>query len=163
MKFATGTEFQKKVWKSLGKIPFGKTFTYQQIAQTVGTPQGFRAVGMANGANPVAILIPCHRVINASGHLGGYAGAWLYLRALERYSPARRFSERMAAPPPVSDRRLSDSLKNLNVEGLHQLSRDELNRLLDKIGAQGLGSLSPQERTFLSNFVPPDDRKRWTS
>lgn len=74
VKFETGTEFQKKVWKSLGKIPYGKTFTYQQIAQTVGTPQGFRAVGMANGANPVAILIPCHRVINASGHLGGYAG-----------------------------------------------------------------------------------------
>lgn len=70
----TGTDFQRGVWKSLARIPFGKTVTYQSIAETVGSPEGFRAVGMANGANPVAIVVPCHRVINANGHLGGYGG-----------------------------------------------------------------------------------------
>ncbi len=69
-----GTEFQRGVWKTLAKIPFGRTVTYQEIAKSVGSPEGFRAVGMANGANPIAIVVPCHRVINANGHLGGYGG-----------------------------------------------------------------------------------------
>lgn len=74
VKFESGTEFQQKVWKQLARIPFGKTKTYQEIAVAVGTPTAYRAVGLANGSNPVAIVVPCHRVINASGHLGGYAG-----------------------------------------------------------------------------------------
>lgn len=69
-----GTPFQQTVWKALQKISYGKTVSYQQIAASVGSPKGMRAVGGANGANPIMILIPCHRVIQANGKLGGYAG-----------------------------------------------------------------------------------------
>lgn len=69
-----GTEFQKKVWKALCTIPYGETRTYKQIAEQVGSPKGFRAVGMANHNNPVGIIVPCHRVVGADGSLTGYAG-----------------------------------------------------------------------------------------
>lgn len=68
-----GTEFQKKVWKEVSKIPFGKTKTYKEIALKIGDVKSVRAVGKANGANPVPIIIPCHRVIGANGSLTGYA------------------------------------------------------------------------------------------
>jgi methylated-DNA-[protein]-cysteine S-methyltransferase len=70
----TGTDFQKKVWKNLEKIPFGKTWSYQDLAKQVGNAGAVRAVGNANGKNPICIFIPCHRVIRASGELGGYSG-----------------------------------------------------------------------------------------
>ena len=69
-----GTPFQKRVWQALEAIPWGETRTYRDIAQAVDSPRGFRAVGMANHRNPISILIPCHRVINADGGLGGYGG-----------------------------------------------------------------------------------------
>lgn len=69
-----GTAFQKKVWSALCTIPYGQTRTYKDIAIAIGCPKGFRAVGLANNKNPIAILIPCHRVIGASGKLVGYAG-----------------------------------------------------------------------------------------
>lgn len=69
-----GTEFQKKCWQALLKIPYGKVRTYAQIAKSVGCPQGFRAVGMANHDNPVPIVVPCHRVLASDGTLGGYGG-----------------------------------------------------------------------------------------
>lgn len=69
-----GTEFQKKVWNELIKIPYGQTRSYKEIAESVGSPKGYRAVGMANHNNPIMIIIPCHRVINANGALGGYGG-----------------------------------------------------------------------------------------
>ncbi len=69
-----GTSFQNRVWNELLKIPFGQTRSYQQIAEAAGSPKGFRAVGGANNANNIAIMVPCHRVINATGKLGGYAG-----------------------------------------------------------------------------------------
>jgi methylated-DNA-[protein]-cysteine S-methyltransferase len=69
-----GTDFQKKVWKELAKIPFGKTWSYQELARRIGSPLAVRAVGTANAKNPVCIFIPCHRVIRLSGELGGYAG-----------------------------------------------------------------------------------------
>lgn len=69
-----GTDFQKRVWTELGKIPFGKTWSYQELARRVGSPGAVRAVGAANGRNPVCIFIPCHRVVRLSGDLGGYAG-----------------------------------------------------------------------------------------
>lgn len=68
-----GTEFQKKVWKEVSKIPFGKTKTYKKIALKVGDVKTIRAVGKANGANPIPIIIPCHRVIGADGSMTGYA------------------------------------------------------------------------------------------
>jgi methylated-DNA-[protein]-cysteine S-methyltransferase len=69
-----GTDFQKKCWQALLAIPYGETRTYAEIAKSVGRPQAFRAVGMANHWNPVAIIVPCHRVIETSGGLGGYGG-----------------------------------------------------------------------------------------
>jgi methylated-DNA-[protein]-cysteine S-methyltransferase len=69
-----GTEFQKKVWEALLTIPFGQTRSYQQIAQQIGHPKAMRAVGAANGKNPISIVVPCHRVIGANGKLTGFAG-----------------------------------------------------------------------------------------
>ena len=69
-----GTDFQKRVWKLLLDIPFGETRTYGDLARTLGNAGASQAVGAANGKNPVAIVVPCHRVIGASGHLTGYAG-----------------------------------------------------------------------------------------
>lgn len=69
-----GTEFQKKVWKELTKIPYGETRSYKQIAEGIGKPKASRAVGMANHNNPIAIIVPCHRVIGTNNKLVGYAG-----------------------------------------------------------------------------------------
>ncbi|MBR6388939.1 MAG: methylated-DNA--[Opitutales bacterium] len=69
-----GTEFQKRVWQNLLKIPYGKTATYKEIAIRSGNSRAVRAVGMANNRNPIAIIIPCHRVVSSGGRLGGYAG-----------------------------------------------------------------------------------------
>lgn len=70
----TGTDFQKRVWQMLSTIPFGSTWTYTELATKLGDPKLTRAVGTANGANPISIIVPCHRVIASSGHLTGYAG-----------------------------------------------------------------------------------------
>ncbi|MBX9670128.1 MAG: methylated-DNA--[protein]-cysteine S-methyltransferase [Candidatus Obscuribacterales bacterium] len=69
-----GTEFQKKVWTALLTIPYGKTKTYAEIALQIGNPKAVRAVGAANGKNPISIIAPCHRVIGSSGALTGFAG-----------------------------------------------------------------------------------------
>ena len=69
-----GTDFQRACWHALLAIPYGETRTYADIARAVGSPQGFRAVGMANNRNPVAIVVPCHRVIASDGTLCGYGG-----------------------------------------------------------------------------------------
>lgn len=69
-----GTEFQMRVWRALREIPYGETRSYGQIAAAVGNPKASRAVGMANNKNPIAVLIPCHRVIGADGSLTGYGG-----------------------------------------------------------------------------------------
>lgn len=70
----TGTDFQKQVWKALLAIPFGETRSYAQIARQVGRPAAVRAVGAANGRNPISIVAPCHRVIGTNGKLTGFAG-----------------------------------------------------------------------------------------
>jgi methylated-DNA-[protein]-cysteine S-methyltransferase len=69
-----GTAFQRRVWRALCDIPYGETLSYADLARRVGQPGAARAVGSANGANPVAIIVPCHRVIAADGTLGGYGG-----------------------------------------------------------------------------------------
>jgi membrane associated rhomboid family serine protease len=88
-------------------------------------------------------------------HLGGYAGAFAYLFWLERTKGARQF--RKVVVPGVADRALSNWSK-VDMRSVHELNRDEVNRILDKINKSGLGSLTAQEKLFLSNFVPPDDR-----
>ena len=69
-----GTEFRKRCWDQLLQIPYGETRTYAQIARAVDCPSGFRAVGQANHYNPIAIIVPCHRVLATGGRLGGYGG-----------------------------------------------------------------------------------------
>jgi methylated-DNA-[protein]-cysteine S-methyltransferase len=69
-----GTPFQQRVWKALLEIPFGETQSYGQLARRIGSPNASRAVGLANGRNPISIIIPCHRVIGSSGSLVGYGG-----------------------------------------------------------------------------------------
>lgn len=71
---AAGTAFQQQVWTQLRKIPYGETVSYADIAEKLGKPTASRAVGMANGKNPVSIIVPCHRVIGKNGTLTGYAG-----------------------------------------------------------------------------------------
>jgi O-6-methylguanine DNA methyltransferase len=77
-----GTDFQLRCWHALLDIPYGQTITYAQLARRVGSPRGFRAVGMANHDNPVAIIVPCHRVVASDGTLGGYGGGLDIKRAL---------------------------------------------------------------------------------
>lgn len=71
---AAGTDFQRSVWSALRKIPYGRTVSYADIARAIGKPKSMRAVGMANGRNPISIVVPCHRVIGADGSLTGYGG-----------------------------------------------------------------------------------------
>jgi methylated-DNA-[protein]-cysteine S-methyltransferase len=82
-----GTEFQRKVWTALRTIPYGETRSYGEIAMQIGSPAASRAVGMANGRNPIGIIVPCHRVIGSTGGLTGYGGGLdrkRQLLALER-------------------------------------------------------------------------------
>lgn len=74
VRFDRGTAFQREVWAVLRQIPAGETISYAELALRVGRPAAFRAVGAANGQNPIGIVVPCHRVIAADGGLGGYAG-----------------------------------------------------------------------------------------
>ena len=69
-----GTAFQARVWQMLRTIPYGTTWSYKMLAEAAGSPRGYRAVGLANNKNPISILIPCHRVVGASGALTGYGG-----------------------------------------------------------------------------------------
>ncbi len=90
--YLSGTEFQKQVWNGLVEIPYGKTTSYGEFAISLNSPGGMRAVGAANGQNPIPIIIPCHRVIAADGSLGGYTGGLAIKRKLldleqQKYSP----------------------------------------------------------------------------
>ena len=71
---ASGTPFQMSVWRELAKIPYGTTYSYKKLAATLNNEKACRAVGTANGCNPLSIIVPCHRVIAADGKLGGFAG-----------------------------------------------------------------------------------------
>ena len=79
---ATGTAFQKRVWAALVEIPYGETRSYGEIASRIGQPGAARAVGLANGRNPIGIIVPCHRVVGADGSLTGYGGGVERKRAL---------------------------------------------------------------------------------
>ena len=95
-----GTPFQRKVWKALMTIPFGETRTYTQIAVQIGHPAAVRAVGAANGRNPLSIVAPCHRVIGAAGQLTGFAGG-LDVKARLLALEGARFSGRDAIDRPA--------------------------------------------------------------
>jgi len=84
-----GTPFQQRVWKALCDIPFGRTISYQQLAMAIGDINAMRAVGAANGRNPIALIIPCHRVIGKDGSLTGYGGGLPLKRALLDFETPR--------------------------------------------------------------------------
>ena len=86
-----GTPFQQRVWEALQTIPFGATWSYSELAQRVGKPKACRAVGGANHRNPIAILVPCHRVIGSSGALTGYAGGLARKQALLEHEQRTRY------------------------------------------------------------------------
>jgi methylated-DNA-[protein]-cysteine S-methyltransferase len=92
-----GTQFQKKVWKALTTIPVGETLSYGALARRIGEPSAVRAVGAANGANPVPIVVPCHRVIGADGSLTGFGGGLERKRWLLRHEGAA-FRENTKSP-----------------------------------------------------------------
>jgi methylated-DNA-[protein]-cysteine S-methyltransferase len=85
-----GTEFQRRVWTALTTIPSGVTVSYRDIATRIGQPSAVRAVGLANGANPVALIVPCHRVIGRDGTLTGYAGGLQRKAALLRHESVQK-------------------------------------------------------------------------
>ena len=88
-----GTDFQKRVWEALGQIPFGKTTSYLQMAKNLGDPKVIRAAASANGKNPIAIIIPCHRVIGSDQSMTGYAGGiWRKKWLLKHESPVTQQS-----------------------------------------------------------------------
>ena len=95
-----GTEFQKDCWKALLEIPYGITCSYADIAGKIGRPKAFRAVGQANHMNPIAIIVPCHRVIGASGTLTGYGGG---LSTKEKLLRLEGTEFHIAAPSVISD------------------------------------------------------------
>ena len=84
----TGTDFQRSVWNQLSQIPFGETASYRQIAERINNPAAVRAVGLANGANPISIIVPCHRVIGADGSLTGFGGGLDIKRKLLEFEGA---------------------------------------------------------------------------
>jgi methylated-DNA-[protein]-cysteine S-methyltransferase len=90
-----GTPFQLRVWKALQRIPYGKTVSYGELAVQIGNPQASRAVGAANGRNPVSIIVPCHRVIGANGRLVGYGGGLPIKTALLELEKAHSAGGRM--------------------------------------------------------------------
>lgn len=90
-----GTEFQQAAWKALQRIPYGETRYYAQQADQIGRPSAVRAVGAANGANPIAVVVPCHRVIGKNGSLTGYAGG------LERKKWLLAFEQGVAPPADI--------------------------------------------------------------
>lgn len=89
-----GTEFQQRVWMALRAIPYATTISYVELARRIGNPKASRAVGLANGANPLSIIVPCHRVIGANGSLTGYGGGLMAKRHLldleRRHAPPER-------------------------------------------------------------------------
>jgi len=87
---AHGTDFQHAVWDALVQIPYGETRSYGEIARTIGQPQAARGVGAANGANPIGLIVPCHRVIGADGSLTGYGGGLPLKRALLAHEAEHR-------------------------------------------------------------------------
>ena len=92
-----GTEFQRRVWKALSEIPYGETRSYRDIAAAVGLPRAVRAVGAANGRNPLPVVVPCHRVIGVDGKLVGYAGGLRLKKLLLELEASQATGTREAA------------------------------------------------------------------
>jgi methylated-DNA-[protein]-cysteine S-methyltransferase len=113
-----GTPFQRDVWSALRRIPVGRTTSYGQLAAAIGRPSAVRAVGLANGANPVGIVVPCHRVIGADSSLTGYAGGlerkrWLLEHEGASFGDRRRAAEERQPELPFRGRPAGGAAKGL--------------------------------------------------
>lgn len=106
-----GTEFQKKCWNALLAIPYGQTCSYADIARQVGSPAAFRAVGQANHNNPIAIVVPCHRVVTSAGTLGGYGGGLPVKEKLLRLEGAKQ-PQRHGDAKKTSEKSKGKKLRN---------------------------------------------------
>ncbi len=93
-----GTVFQQRVWRALVSIPFGETLSYRRLAERIGNPKAMRAVGLANGRNPIAVIVPCHRVIGADGSLVGFGGGLERKRWLLAHEGAHPAPEERSRP-----------------------------------------------------------------
>ena len=98
---AIGTDFQRSVWSTLRTVPVGETTSYGEVAAAIGTPGAVRAVGSANGANPIVVIVPCHRVVRSDGSLGGYGGGLDRKRWLLAHEDAGRAS--LFPPTPTEE------------------------------------------------------------
>jgi methylated-DNA-[protein]-cysteine S-methyltransferase len=103
----SGTEFQKKVWQALRRIPFGRTVSYASIASRIGRPTAVRAVGLANGQNPLPIIVPCHRVIGSNGALTGFGGGLPTKKWLLEFEGA--LTPDLLSIPPAHPQRISNT------------------------------------------------------
>lgn len=110
-----GTDFQRTVWKALMQIPFGDTISYAELAQRIDNPKAVRAVGLANGRNPISIIVPCHRVIGANGTLTGYGGG------LHRKASLLTFESTVRAQGPVAFDKAASLLAGIPVKLTPQL------------------------------------------
>jgi len=108
-----GTAFQRRVWGALQEIPYGTTISYGELAARIGQPRASRAVGLANGRNPVSVIVPCHRVIGADGTLTGYGGG------LERKQRLLGLEAGVAGPPAGASRESAQQLRLPAFEGGH--------------------------------------------
>jgi methylated-DNA-[protein]-cysteine S-methyltransferase len=106
-----GTEFQRKVWRALRMIPAGATMSYGELAAKIGRPSASRAVGAANGSNPVAIVVPCHRVIGANGTLTGYGGGLPRKRWLLDHERKHCGADEMAEQTRISKKSRASQLQ----------------------------------------------------
>jgi methylated-DNA-[protein]-cysteine S-methyltransferase len=104
-----GTEFQQRVWRALTEIPYGATWSYGELAKRIGNPNASRAVGLANGRNPISILVPCHRVIGADGSLTGYGGGLERKQWLLAHEGLHRFGRPAKISLPADPAALSPS------------------------------------------------------
>jgi methylated-DNA-[protein]-cysteine S-methyltransferase len=101
----SGTDFQKRVWSALRKLPAGQTASYRELARSIGHPEAVRAVGAANGSNPIWLVIPCHRVIASDGTLGGYGGGLDRKRWLLEHEGALERSPQLTLQPTSGEAR----------------------------------------------------------
>ena len=117
---APGTPFEERVWAALRNIPYGETRSYLDIARDLGSPEGQRAVGRANGLNRIAVVIPCHRVVNHGGGLGGYGGGlWRKVRLLDlERGPGQRPLFEAESQPPATGSTISRNLNRLKSASL---------------------------------------------
>lgn len=113
-----GTEFQNRVWTALRDIPYGHTVSYGQLAEAIGNPAASRAVGLANGRNPISIIVPCHRVVGSTGDLTGYGGGLerkRFLLEFERGVASERQPYSRASPAAASAARNANAMAGASV------------------------------------------------